>query len=646
MYKWQIKTLLISGSLVLMTLLSPCCKLSAQEIQPGDTIRKQPPLTINKVSDILNLFSKEFLLFAPPSLIPSTININDRNLVFFESLKARVSHNQLMKKLYSFVVINPDTTYRKQFSTISDAGYKPFEGRKIRKIDIRRLNVFGADIKDPSLNDPNKLENLLNKTHVNTNENIIRKNLLFSEGDVISSLTLSDNERLLRQLPYIDDARIIVVPVSDEEADVVIFTKDVYSLGASYDYRGLKKGELSVFDKNIFGMGQEFGFDIPFDNKLPESPGVGVHFVANNIAKSFINLKSYFLHGLGQKTYGIDISRKLVSSSTKYAGGISVKMMYTSEDLDTLRVPAPLKYNLQDYWIARSFLLNKESVTRLVFGIRYTNNNVFDRPQILPETYYNLQKHKIFLGSIAFTQQKYSKTKLVYGYGRTEDVPYGMMFKVTAGRELNEFKNRNYVGLEASMGKSSKQLGYFFTSAGLSGFMKPSATEQGLFELRLNYFSNLINLGRSRIRNFVYLNYTRGVGRYTDEVLRFNSDNGFSGFRNDSVNGKQRLTISLESVLFSPVNLYGFRFAFFGFTDLSFLAGTSDYISSGHTLSAIGIGIRLRNDNLVFNTLQIRLGIYPNLPRYSDISPVYISGQQILRPENFDPGPPSVIPYR
>ena len=40
-----------------------------------------------------------------------------------------------------------------------------------------------------------KLENLLNKTHVNTNEKIIRKNLLFSEGDTISPLTLSDNER-------------------------------------------------------------------------------------------------------------------------------------------------------------------------------------------------------------------------------------------------------------------------------------------------------------------------------------------------------------------------------------------------------------------------------------------------------------------
>ncbi len=91
----------------------------------------------------------------------------------------------------------------------------------------------------------------MNKTHFNTNENIIRKNLLFSEGDTISPLILSDNERILRQLPYIDDARIIVVPVSDDEADIVVYTKDVYSLGGSFTYNGLKKGNVSVFDKNI-----------------------------------------------------------------------------------------------------------------------------------------------------------------------------------------------------------------------------------------------------------------------------------------------------------------------------------------------------------------------------------------------------------
>jgi len=635
-----------SRSLIFLTLLLSCLNGHSQDHAVNDSLKKIPVDVVNRVTNVISVFSKNFLLTIPSNIVPASVKIKDKNLIFFDSLKARASKNQLTKRLYSFVIVNTDTTFKKQFTGSSDASYKSFTGKRIRKITIHRLKVFGSNINNPVADGPSKIENLLNKTHFNTNENIIRKNLIFSEGDIISPLTLSDNERLLRQLPYIDDARIVVLPVSDDEADVEVFTKDVYSIGGSYEYRGLKKGAISVFDKNIFGMGQEFGLDMPYNNTLPESPGFGAHYLANNIAKSFIDLNVFFLHGLGEKTYGFDLSRKLVSSSTKYAGGISVRMMYTSEDLDTMQIPAPLKYNLQDYWLSRSFLINKESVSRIIIGARYTNNNVFNHPLILPESFHNLQKYKMFLASAALSIQKYAKTNLIYGYGRTEDIPYGALFKFTVGREFNEFKQRTYLGGEASFGRTSRPLGYFYTYGGLSTYINKQNTEQGLLTLGVNYFSNLMNIGRSRIRNFVYLHYTRGFGRYTNEYLKFINENGFSGFQNDSVTGTQRLSVSLESVLFSPVNLYGFRFAFFGFTDFSFLSGTTEKLGNGYALSSIGIGIRIRNDNLVFNTLQIRIGYFPNPPVYSRISPVNISGEQLLRPANFEPGSPAVIPYR
>jgi len=63
-------------------------------------------------------------------------------------------------------------------------------------------------------------------------------------------------------------------------------------------------------------------------------------------------------------------------------------------------------------------------------------------------------------------------------------------------------------------------------------------------------------------------------------------------------------------------------------------------------LASIGVGIRIRNDNLLFNTLQIRLVYYPDPPSYSKVSNVIVSGEQLLKPTNFDPGPPSIIFYR
>ena len=646
MCKKQGKYKNIIRSVFILTLAIHYNHLYSQKAAGTDSLKFIPAQKLRKITDLLETFSKEALLMIPETIVPPSVSVTSRNNAFFDSLKIKASRSTLTRKIYGFLVVNPDPSFKKEFTGTSDAGYQKYSGTRIRKIIVKRLNVFGVDINNPSVSRDKKFDNLLNKTHVNTIENIIRKNLLFSEGDRISPLTLSDNERLLRQLPYIDDARIVVVPVSDEESDVVVFTKDVYSLGAKYDYKSLKKGSLSVFEKNIFGTGQEFGFDMPFDNSLPDSPGFGAHFIANNIAKSFINLNVYYLHGLGDRTYGFDLSRKLVSSTTKYAGGISVRQMYTNADIDTLKVPAPLKYNFQDYWISRSFLINKESVSRIIIGARYTNNNVFDHPVILPESYQSMQRYFIFLASAAFSIQKYTKTNLIYSYGRAEDIPYGSLIKLTVGREYNEFKQRTYLGGELSFSKSSPRLGYFYTYTGLAGYFNKDRTEQGVLSLGVNYFSNLIDIGTVKMRNFVYLHYTRGFGRYTNENLKFISDNGFSGFGNDSIIGNQRLSLSLESVLFSPVNLYGFRFAFFGFSDFAMLSNAPASLGRGYALTSIGLGIRIRNDNLVFNTLQIRIGYYPVLPVYSNVSPVIISGEQLLHPANFDSGPPAIIPYK
>jgi hypothetical protein len=225
-------------------------------------------------------------------------------------------------------------------------------------------------------------------------------------------------------------------------------------------------------------------------------------------------------------------------------------------------------------------------------------------------------------------------------------VPYGALFKLTVGREFNEFKIRTYMADEVSIGNKIGNLGYFYFYAGTSTYINKTKTEQGLIALRLNYFSNLRTFGNFRMRNFVYLNYTRGFGRYTNENLRFSTENGFSGFRNDSINGNQRLSLSLESVLFSPVNIYGFRFAFFGFADFAFLSGITEGINHGFTLSSIGIGMRIRNDNLIFNTIQIRVAFFPNPPLFSRISDITVSGEQLLHPDNFEPGQPATIPYQ
>lgn len=630
------------GPLILLALLffnSPLCS----------QIKDNPlPVSFNKsVADICHSYIlNNSIEDSRLKLVPSIYKSYNQYSGFYDSLKVRASKYLVTRKLYDFVVVSGQPAPASRTSESSDQSYIKYSGKRIGKIVIKKLSVFGSDINDPDNFRPNKLESLLNKTHLNTNESIIRKNLLFNEGDTLSPLLLSDNERILRQLPYIDDSRIIVVPVSDSEVNIVVIIKDIYSLGLTADLQSFKKGSVSIFDKNILGLGYEFRLEFPFNSDLPDSPGFGLSYNIINIRKSFINLKINYLNGLGKRAYGFSLSKDLISSTTKYAGGISVQEVSTTVDLDTLPKPAPLKYNLQDYWIERSFLISKESVSRIIIGTRYTNNNVFNHPQILPESYHYLQQYRIFLGSVSLSVQKYFKTSMLYAYGRTEDIPYGGLLTITAGKEINEFKKRNYAGFDLSFGKSISTIGYLYTSGGLASFFNGSNTEEGLLTMRASYFSNLVYIGNYKVRNFVKANYTRGFDRYLDEHLFFNPDGVISGFRNDSIGGTQRLTINLESVLFSPRNYYGFRFAFFAFANAVCLFGTNQILKNGDFLSSIGLGIRLRNDNLLLNTFEIRLGFYPNLPLYSKVNYMTFSGEQLLKPDNFDPGPPSTLLYR
>jgi len=642
-----LKTYRESLSLLLIPAFLLFCNTVYSQIQTEtDTIFKVVPGTFVQIRDSISFFLNDTLLILPSSIIPATNSGKDNNILYYDSLKQKASKKSLTKKLYDLVVISPQPLENKKISVSSDENYIRYAGKTIKSIQIIRMEVFGTNINNPAYVSSNKSNNLLNNTHINTNERIIKKNMLFSIGDTISPLILSDNERILRELPFIDDARIIVVPVSENEADILVLTKDVYSLGALYDYGGFKKGTFSVFEKNILGTGHEFGIKIPFNSDKPDSPGMGGNYTINNLWKSFINFNVDLLTGLGSTAYGLSLNRDFVSATTRYAGGILVNQMYTTTDLDTLPEPVPLKYNLQDYWIARSFLFNKESVSRIIIGARYLNNNVFRKPDIQPDTYYKFQRYQIYLASAALSVQKYYKTSLIYGYGRTEDIPYGGLARITAGREINEFKNRNYLEADISAGKSFPKFGYIYSSLALGSFINDKESEQGILYSRLNYFTNLLPLGRFRSRNFISIDYSRGFGRYSDEYLRFIENNGFTGFKNDSIRGTQRFTVSLESVLFSPANFHGFRFAFFGFSDLGFLSNSNEVLGNGFSLLSLGFGLRVRNDNLLFNTLQIRLAFFPNPPMYSVINNLTISGEQLLKPNNFNAGKPVIIPFR
>ena len=556
----------------------------------------------------------------------------------------------ISRKLYNLMLVEPgepgEPGKQGESGERGASAFSKYNGLVIKTITINRLEPFGSSLARPDAETVNKSDKLLNDTHTRTRERIVGKYLLFAIGDTISDLALSETERNLRKLTFINDARIVVRPSSDRDADIIVITRDDYSLGGDFRYSGPEKGEFSLFERNLAGLGHEIELGLPYNLSENDRVGLRFNYRINNIAKAYTDIDFFFKSTYLESGYGFNLMKDFISAETDYAGGISMREVFTTTGIDTIPDTEPLEFTYQDYWIARSFMIHRPSLSRLIFGARYIHNNVYERPDIDPLSYYSLQKYRLYLASVTFSTQNFYKTNFIYNYGRTEDIPYGGLAVFVAGNEFNEFKTRKYIGTSLSWGNALPRVGHLNLSFSAAAFLEGRRTEQGIIDMSVNYFSNLLTAGNWKFRHFARISHTKGFDRYSDEYLTLGNGEAVTGFTNDSLRGQQRSVINLETVAFSPLRVYGFRFVFFGFADLAFIGKEPGFLPGTTTVTGIGGGVRIRNDNLVISTLQIRLTWFPGLPPYSGARYFNVSGESLLRPRTFDAGAPSLIVYR
>ncbi len=597
------------------------------------------------INDSLVYFKNDTVIYISDSYMPQDTSLYSQTLVFYDSLKAKAERKNITKILYDIVVVPPARINTSRMHERNISNFTEHSGKIVRHILFKRLNAFGTTITDPEASLQNEQQYFLNKTHIKTREYVLKNYLLFEENDSLVPHEVSESERLLRQLSFVYDARIVVIPVSNMEVDIMVITKDIYSLGLMSDIHGFNAGKVSIFDKNLFGLGHELLFEIPYNYRKFNSIGFTAAYTLKNISRTMIDVKLHYRDAFNRKVAGVDISRKFLTPYTKYAGGIKVNESYILEDLDSLAIPQPVEYNNYDMWFGRSFMID-DNFTRFVISGRYINNNVWNRPEITSDSYYEYQKYKIYLGSLSLVSQRYYKSNLIYNFGRNEDIPYGGILELTYGKEYSEFDNRDYLSVESAFGNFVPNLGYLYGRGIISTFLKDNKTEQGLLQLHFKYISDLYNLKSYKLRLFGDLDYCRGFYRYHDEHLAIGEETGIRGFKNDSLLPDQRIYLNLEAVAFSKAFIYGFRFALFGYADIVLFARDKMFYEYDNMVAGFGIGFRIRNENLIFNTFQVRFGLYPGAPPHSILEYVDIDGEKLLNPPGFDPVAPGVEKFR
>jgi hypothetical protein len=515
--------------------------------------------------------------------------------------------------------------------------FQYYSGRTIRNIIVRTLE-FGYTV-DTLTNKDDKLKDikwLANKLHWQTREKVIRNNLFFSRNDKLYPTLLSDNEKHLRDLPYIRDARFLIKPVegTSDSVDIFVLSKDVLSIGGSLVIENEESASISVKEDNLLGLGDRLEFSALYDMRRDKNFGEGVQYIKRNIGGSFIDIAAGFLNfnkaindGEKQERMSyIRLVRPLVSRYMRWTYGASIEWRKTENQYNTDSLylqDLRYRFNIIDGWGAWNIDADKidrpnNIHNRRLIGLRILQQDFFDKPlKYTNEYFYRYADVFAVLGSISMFRQTFYKTQYIYGFGRNEDVPDGMEASVTGGWTRKNDRRRMYLGVDLQRYFFTKTQHYLdFTIRAGTFFLQDNLEDINILA-GIDYFTRLHQLGKKwKQRFFMNFSAARQINTLLNEPLKLESEYGLPELSSSQAYGElygdTRVTMKMESVFFTPWSVLLFRFAPFVFANASYFDATNIDLQKSKLYSSVGIGLRVRNESLIFETVEFRGMYFPD----------------------------------
>jgi hypothetical protein len=190
-------------------------------------------------------------------------------------------------------------------------------GAVVGDIIIDNRNIF--DLTDPQ--DDTKLFRLADRLHARTRAQVIRWELLFVRGDKYSRRVLEESERLLRLASYFYDASIRPIAYHDGRVDVLVKTRDVWTLDPGFSYGrsgGTNSTNFQLQELNAFGYGTAVtvGRNSNIDRTQTQ---FGVQ--DNNVHGSRIALQALYSQNSDGYQHDLFVDRLFYAIDSRWTGG-------------------------------------------------------------------------------------------------------------------------------------------------------------------------------------------------------------------------------------------------------------------------------------------------------------------------------------
>jgi hypothetical protein len=555
-------------------------------------------------------------------------------------------HNLLFRNIYRRSNYNEEVEFEKKRQHLL-----PFEDLKIDTIIIKQFKVFGENIYDTSQKASGLEKFLSEKLHVTTSQKLIQNRFLFfKSGDYFSSYRALENARLIRNSNIFHDVRFVPILNQNGNIDLYLYIQDVLPYDFEFGFNSFSNFNFGVSNFNIFGTGHQLRTKFIINqNDTKQKFGSGYYYTIPNIfKKSFIDLNAHYYNFRDDQSVQLSLSREFARPEFRWAGGVFSS--FKNQDFYNFTLGSSFNINKvkNEVWISHAIpfkTIKKFTQNALVLGINF-NQDIYTKRNQDVRNLPDFWNQTGFLSSIGYARIKYVQDRLLNGFGRTEDVPTGFSTNLIYGLSNTEFGKTTYYGFQILGQFYNKNNNYLNLGAKLGINEFENQATRGVLDLNIQLTSSVISLGKLRIRNYLNSRYTLGINQDDYNFINFNEFDGIRGLSNGAIRGQDRFAMSLQNNIYFPFSLIGFRTYFFSLFEIARMRQNNKSIYEGPVYSGASFGFAFRNENMVFDLIQIQYGFYPSTTGQFIQKGIVISSVIPFRFQGLDISRPQKVIYR
>jgi len=469
-------------------------------------------------------------------------------------------------------------------------------GAVIGEVLIDNQNIF--NLEDPK--DDNWLFRAADDLHPKTRADVIRHQLLFKPGDRYRRRLIDESERILRGDGYFYDAWIREVSYHDNQVDLRVTTRDVWTLNPGFNFSrsgGTNSVGVQLEDTNFLGSGADFKV---FHSVTVDRTSTGLQAISQHAFNTWISAGATFANNSDGHLREVSVQQPFYALNTRWAAGV-----YGIDDLqnDSLWDRGQIIDKFQDQHRGAQIYGGWSSGVQNGWVRRWSTGFTYDEHDFGPASTWSgvtlIPEDRRFVYpwvQFDLIQDDYTRMWNHDQIARTEDFYLGTSFSTRVGFAGSAFGSSSSALLfqgsaSTGLGGEGRSLTLLFWD--FSGRVAGGALYNGVMDASVRYY----NKESKNWLFFTALSGTKGWRLDLDNQITLGGDSGLRGYPLRYQDGTERALFTVEQRYFT--DWYVFRL---------FRVGGAVFFDAGRTwgraplaapslglLTDAGFGLRIGN---------------------------------------------------